>query len=76
VKYRRVLTAQGYRYEHRVVMEALTGAPIPQGMHVHHRNGDGLDNRPENLQLLTATEHNALHAAQGTRGGPNRRRSG
>ena len=45
-------------YEHRLVM----GFP-PRHMHVHHVNGDKLDNRRENLAVLTASEHQKLHAA-------------
>lgn len=67
VKYRKVLTASGYRMEHRVVMEGLLGGPIAAGMHVHHRNGDGLDNRPANLELLTASEHSRLHRPRGAK---------
>lgn len=32
---------------------------------VHHINGDKLDNRPENLAVMTSSEHVALHHAQG-----------
>lgn len=35
---------------------------------VHHRNGDGLDNRPENLEVMSCGEHRRYHAAtDGTR---------
>ena len=30
-------------------------------MHVHHKSGHGLDNRPGNLQVLTNSEHMSLH---------------
>ncbi len=29
---------------------------------VHHRNGDGLDNRPENLEVMSCGEHRRHHA--------------
>lgn len=35
--------------------------PIPEGMHVHHRNGDWRDNRPENLELVSASGHHSQH---------------
>jgi hypothetical protein len=38
-------------YLHRHLIAA------PTGMHVDHRNGDGLDNRRENIRLCTKTEN-------------------
>lgn len=29
--------------------------------HVHHINGNRVDNRPENLQVMTKGEHQSLH---------------
>lgn len=37
--------------------------PIPRGHHVHHTNHDPTDDRLDNLQLLTAAQHRALHGA-------------
>jgi len=55
-------------YEHRVVWEDANG-PIPPGHHVHHRNGNKLDNRLENLELLTHGDHIRLHLQGRTRDG-------
>lgn len=49
-------------YEHRHVWESANG-PIPDGFHVHHRNHDRSDNRPENLELLDGRAHNRHHTA-------------
>ena len=43
-------------YEHRVVDGHITTAE-----HVHHKNHDRADNRPENLEYLTEAEHAARH---------------
>lgn len=47
-------------YEHRVVWEEHFGA-IPDGFHVHHKNHDRSDNRPENLEVVEGREHNRRH---------------
>jgi len=45
---------------HRVFWESRNG-PIPAGYVIHHINGNGYDNRIENLEMLSAGEHMSLH---------------
>lgn len=48
---------------HRFVYRMEVGT-IPTGMIVHHKNGNPLDNSVENLELMSRTEHQRLHAKE------------
>lgn len=49
---------------HRVVAEWLIGRPIREGEHVHHIDGNKLNNDPNNLEVMKASDHVRLHALQ------------
>ena len=51
----------GYVYEHRHVAERKYGREIGPEEHIHHINGRKTDNRPENIEVLSAAEHRAKH---------------
>lgn len=61
-KYRRFKVGGRRVSEHRVVMSRIVGRELLPYEVVHHKNGDGRDNRPENLEILSAPEHARIHA--------------
>jgi len=59
-KYKKLYINQKVVYEHRYLMEQHLGRKLDRNEQVHHINGDWRDNRIENLQVLTNSEHQKL----------------
>lgn len=55
----------GWVAQHRHVMEQFIGRPLHSTELVHHINGNRQDNRIENLQLVTKSEHGKIHVIDG-----------
>jgi hypothetical protein len=47
--------------EHRIIMENFLQRPLLRTEHIHHINKNKLDNRIENLMILSNAEHLKLH---------------
>ena len=53
-----------YIAEHRYVLEQKIKRLLTKQEVAHHINGDKTDNNPNNLEVLTVSEHNKHHAKQ------------
>lgn len=60
---------QGYVAKHRLVMEGVVGAVLPRSLQVHHKDGNPKNNTPENLQIVTPSQHGRIHAGWECRNG-------
>ena len=58
----RLLWRDGKRVRaHRWVMEQVLGRPLLPTEHVHHKDGDPLNNDPSNLEVMDASAHMQVH---------------
>lgn len=57
-------TKDGYIMEHDLIMECLIGRHLKDNEVVHHKNKVRDDNRKENLQLMTKSEHASFHSKE------------
>jgi predicted RNA-binding Zn-ribbon protein involved in translation (DUF1610 family) len=55
-------TRSGYVAEHRLIAEKTIGRLLKRDEVAHHINFTKTDNRPENIMVLTASEHSRLHS--------------
>lgn len=54
---------QGYGSLHREIWKAAHG-PIPPGHHIHHKDGNPLNNSLDNLECVPSAEHLQYHGDQ------------
>ena len=60
------LGKNNYQLYHRYLMEQHLGRKLHKDEHIHHKNGNGRDNRLENLELLNIRDHYIKHNPNGT----------
>lgn len=53
------------RHEHRVIMEKILGRKLSSEEIVHHIDGNQHNNDPENLKIVTHSEHARIHFSRG-----------
>ncbi len=57
----------GYIFEHILIWEQVHNKRLPEGWIIHHLNGVGTDNRPENLVALPRQKHDSILSAKAQR---------
>ena len=67
---RRIVILKNGRYIHlaRYIMTQIVGYEIPTHIHVHHRDGNKLNDTHKNLELIDVREHSRHHAKNQGRG--------
>lgn len=60
-KYWTVMTIDGRRLEHRVIMEEKLGRKLLRSEFVHHKDEDKTNNHIDNLELMSQGQHSSLH---------------
>ena len=53
-------TKQPHKYEHVLIYESEFG-PIPKGYIVHHKDGNGINNNIDNLEIMSRAQHQWEH---------------
>lgn len=59
---------KGNHRQHRYIMEQYLGRKLSRNEEVHHINHDKTDNRIENLEVLSSSEHRKKHSGKTPKG--------